>query len=113
MRLIGSRVEHQLREQLVQSNKALCNGGNEKLMHILQALTVDFTRTYVIDWTPEQAEDLYSVLLPNDNVLIVEIPRHEQRGSVIESCSLIQYERKCSKLEKLKVAIVRSLREEQ
>jgi hypothetical protein len=81
MRLIGSLTEDDLREQLSASNASLREGGGSPALRAaLIACGVDPTTAFVLDWIPEQGEDIYTVLDGTRRVLTVELPRGEAGG---------------------------------
>jgi hypothetical protein len=108
MKLIGSRAEQQMREELIRSNLSLQNGSHGRLAEALESANVNIARAYVLNWIPEQAEDIYVVLVPEGEILTVEVPRDE--GQVLlERGQLATYEGKCSKVQRLKVAVAKGL----
>ena len=108
MKLIGSRTEQKMRDELVRSNLALQDGGYGNLTIALELADVNIAGAYVLNWIPEQAEDIYAVLASASEVVIVEVPRAEGRA-LVEREKLAKYEAKCSKLQRLKVAVARDL----
>lgn len=108
MKLIGSRVEQQMRAELARSNLALRNGGLRRLASVLETAGVNLTRAYIVAWIPEQAEDICTVLVSAEEVVIVEVPRKGGEAS-LERQALSAYERSCSKIRRLKIAVARDL----
>lgn len=107
MKLIGSRTEQQMREE-VRSNLLLQDGGYGLLAGALESANVEVARACVLNWIPEQAEDIYVVLVAAGEVMTVEVPRAE--GQVLlEREELAKYEDKCSKIQRLKIAVARDL----
>ncbi|GHU22420.1 hypothetical protein AGMMS50243_21940 [Betaproteobacteria bacterium] len=110
MKLIGSRTEQQMREELVRSNLALRDGSHDRLVKALELANVNVAGAYVLNWIPEQVEDIYAVLVSVGEVVTVEVPRGE--GQVlIDREELVKYEGKCSKIQRLKIAVARDLLE--
>jgi hypothetical protein len=108
MKLIKSRTEQQMREELVRSNLALQDGSNGRLASALESANVNVTCAYVLNWIPEQAEDIYAVLVSAGEVVTVEVPRVE--GQVLlDRDELVKYEVKCSKIQRLKIAVALDL----
>lgn len=108
MKLIGSRTEQQMREELVRSNLSLQDGSYVRLVEVLESANVNVAGAYVLKWIPEQAEDIYAVLVSAGEVVTVEVPRGE--GQVLlEREELAEYEGKCSKVQRLKIAVARDL----
>lgn len=108
MKLIGSNTEQQMREELIRSNLALQDGSYGRLADALESENVNVAGAYVLNWIPEQAEDIYAVLVSAGEVVTVEVPRGE--GQVlVEREELAKYEGKCSKVQRLKIAVARDL----
>jgi hypothetical protein len=108
MKLIGSRVEQQMREELIRSNLALQDGSHFRLANALELANVNVVGAYVLNWTPEQAEDIYEVLASAVEVVTVEIPRSEGLA-LLERESLKAHERKCSKIQRIRIAVALEL----
>lgn len=108
MKLVGSLTEQQMREELVRSNLSLRDGSYGPLIAALESVNVNVAGAYVINWIPEQAEDIYAVLASSNEVLIVEVPRGE--GQIeLERQDLANYQVKCSKVQRLKIAVAQDL----
>ncbi|RFA24188.1 hypothetical protein CAI21_22520 [Alkalilimnicola ehrlichii] len=111
MKLIGSRQEQQLRGELLRSNRALKSGlGNPGLLRVLKESSHDPEKSYVLNWIPEQGEDIYTVLVFPGNLMEIEIPRGS--GSVeMRELDLRNYAEKCSRINKLKLSVALQLME--
>jgi hypothetical protein len=106
--LIGSRNEHKMRDELLRTNLSLRDGSCGPLSAALESANVSVAGAYVINWIPEQAEDIYAVIVSPSEVLIVEIPRG--KGQVhIERQDLVGYQAKCSRVQRLKIAVAQEL----
>ncbi len=76
MSLIGSLTESQIRAELTASNAAIREEtGNPALRAVLVEFGVDLATAFVLDWVPEQGEDIYTVLDGTQRALTVELPR--------------------------------------
>jgi len=108
MKLIGSLAESLLREQLLRSNAALNDGGEDRLVDALRVETTNVADAFVLDWTAEQAEDIYTVLVSADEIVVVEVPRYD--GEVlVERRTLADYRRGCKKSARIKIAVALNL----
>jgi hypothetical protein len=108
MKLIGSRTEQQMREELIRSNLSLQDGSYGRLVAALESANINVVGAYVLNWIPEQTEDIYAVLVSANNVLTAEVPRSE--GEVLLAREdLAGYEGKCSNVQRLKIAVARDL----
>ena len=82
MRLIGSLTEDDIRRRLSASNAACRDGGNPSLRAALLSSGVDLATAFVLQWVPEQAEDIYTVLDGTRRMLTIELPRGEASGPI-------------------------------
>lgn len=108
MKLIGSRTEQQMREELIRSNLSLQDGSRSRLADALRDAGVSVAGAYVLNWIPEQAEDIYVVLVSAIDVVVVEVPRGEGE-LLVERQELAKFEDKCSKTLRLKIAVARNM----
>lgn len=59
MKLIGSRQEKKYREELKQSHWSLFHkNANLRLLKALKNICPDMRTAYVIEWVPDQGEDI-------------------------------------------------------
>jgi hypothetical protein len=108
MRLIGSRIENELRAEILASRAALSDGRNKGLRDALEASEIDIRLVAVVNWIPEQGEDIYHVLLPSDEILIIEVP-HEGLKTLEERIAVREYASECSKVARLKLAVAKDV----
>lgn len=105
MKLIGSLAEQQMRNELLRSNLALQDGSHERLVPALALENVDIADAFV---TPEQFEGIYSILVSEKEIVTGEVPRYG--GEVLLAReNRASYESKCSKVQKLKIAVAEAL----
>ncbi|MDB6372550.1 hypothetical protein [Photorhabdus bodei] len=93
MKLIDSLIEKEYRQQLLQSRKSLFAGDNPKLLSLLYEVRPETKSAFVLEWVPEQGEDLYTVLLDKELIVTVEISRINSEKLILEEISLEQYEK--------------------
>jgi hypothetical protein len=108
MKLIGSLSEAREREELVASNAEL-RRRDGALASALVAAGFDVTTAFVLEWIPEQAEDLFVVLVGPDRVVRVEVVRATGNVAAIEETAIGDY-RPPSKPTRLRLAIALDLR---
>ena len=71
-------TDDEIEQTLILSNRMLVEGRtNPRLLEVLLAEFGSVDRTFVIDWIPEQGEDIYTVAVPPSTIATVEIPRDE------------------------------------
>ncbi len=109
MKLIGSKMESDFREQLLRSNEAL-QDPNSKLRQALEAEGHETKNAYVLHWTSEQLEDLYSVLIGGSYLVDVEIEKYEiSKTPILERIELKPYLRGLSKMNQVRLAVAQDL----
>lgn len=101
-------ADQQTREELVRSNLALQDGSHGPLVAALRGANANLANSYVVNWIPEQAQDIYTVLIEMGTVLIVEIPRDGSRVQ-IERQELSNFEAECSRVQRRKIAVAKEL----
>ena len=109
MKLINSRQEKEFEKELRKSNATIRNGTcSSRLLGALKANETDLTRLFVLNWVPEQAEDLYAIFVPPNEVLEIEVPRYTGPVKVVR-LQLSEYVKGSSKTQRRKVAVAQSL----
>ncbi|MED1915782.1 hypothetical protein P4V64_10730 [Bacillus thuringiensis] len=106
MRLKGSKTELDLRQHLVNSNLLLSSDENHSiLLSILRENFPKLRTAYVIDWIPEQGEDIYQILVDDNAVAEIELDRHSKMHTRIETVSVAQYKHGLSKVNQIRLAV--------
>jgi hypothetical protein len=89
-----SLSDEQLMSELTEGRERLLSDtASQKLLSTLRRRLQSITQNiYILNWIPEQGEDLYDVLVDGVTVVHVEIP-HTAQGSdeVFEQCSVEDY----------------------
>ena len=109
VRLIGSKMEEDFREELVYSNAALQNP-DSRLHQVLESHGYSTSRAYVLHWTPEQLEDIYVVLIDASVLVSVEIDKFE--GAClpeVDEMELKDYVRGLSRMNQVRLAVAQDL----
>ena len=76
MRLIGSLSEQKFREQLAASQRSLLVLHNfPSLLACLQKHFPQISSALILEWTPEQLEDIYDVLINGTQVATLKIAK--------------------------------------
>ncbi|WP_419905208.1 hypothetical protein [Kiloniella sp.] len=134
MRLIGSRREVKLREELVAGHQHLFANADKKdksIRSLFKKLFVNMSKeqkedkrilsclrsnypnmvtAYCLHWIPEQGEDIYFYLVDLDNVAVIEIDRLDDRVEIIfENMTLRAYRKELSKSGRLLLAVALDL----
>jgi hypothetical protein len=86
---------------------------NQRLLEVLLAEFGSVEKTFVINWIPEQGEDIYTVAVPPGTIATVEIPRDESPVvPIIEKVAFDQYRRDSKRMTneiRRKLSVVRDL----
>ena len=104
--------DEEIKRGLLESKEALFSGEeNSALLKVMREKFPEINVAFILDWIPEQAEDIYWVLIDVGRVAIIEVPRSAKRtpdGPLVEVRSIENYnDKKLSKRarRKLKVAL--------
>lgn len=114
MKLKGSKTEEDLRAQLRASREGLFRDpANERLLAGLRSHFPNLTSAYVLSWTPDQGEDIFTVLIDTATVAFVELDRiHAATEPRIDSMSVAEYLRhRLGRPRRLKMAVAIDLAE--
>lgn len=88
-----------LRRELENSSRQLFGGENAKLLLALRSKLPDLLSAYVVDWIPEQGEDIYTVIVGQDLVAVVEIDRlSAAREPLVDVYTLEEYRKEHASL---------------
>jgi len=78
LKLKGTRTELEIREGLLKSHQSLFHDErSSRLLSILKTFFPEMKTAYIIYWTPEQGEDIFSLLINNDKIASIEIDRYD------------------------------------
>jgi len=106
---IRNRLENELIEDIIESSYIL-REEDGILKSVLIYEGVDCFNSYLINYIPEQGEDIYFILAHPEEVIILEITRHKKKW-VLEKISVTDYLKNCSKLTKRKLRAAKQLLE--
>lgn len=111
MKLIGSKTEQELREQLIESNHLLFKSEEKKkLIEIIKILHPEMTTAYILDWIPEQGEDIYKILINDNLILEIELDRlNNEFEPIVDTQTIPQYLQGLSKPGQIKLAVALDL----
>jgi hypothetical protein len=107
MKLIGSKIEQYYRDILVTANILLFHDNSMKrLLKILQNTFPDMKTAYFIGHTTEQGEDIYTLLINNDLITIIELDSYNlDTEPIIEAMPIKDYKYGLSKIGQIKLAV--------
>jgi len=95
MKLVNSLLEKGLEDGLVKG-KITPNtfDGDKRILKVLKENVPNFKCGYVVSWTPEQGEDLYSIVVNEKVIFKIEVNRIDLEEEVIWSAVPIKEYRK-------------------
>lgn len=107
LKLIGSKTEAETRKQLVESHRSLFNSESKKNLRALLRVSFPWMKTaYVINWIPEQGEDIFEILIDCECIAVVEMDRiNPSVGMQIEKISINTYLRGLKKIDQIRLAV--------
>ncbi|WP_415905963.1 hypothetical protein ACMXYX_10075 [Neptuniibacter sp. QD72_48] len=109
MKLIGSKMERDFREELLKSSEAL-QDPESKLRQVLEDESHITQNAYVLHWTSEQLEDLYTVLISGSYLVDVEIDKYDDSKSPkVKRNELKPYLHGLSKINQVRLAVAQDL----
>lgn len=109
MKLIGSKMENDFRQELIRSNEELHNP-DSRLRQVLEGKGYNTLNAYVLNWVPEQLEDIYLVLIDGSFLVGVEIDKFEQtKPPLFERIELNDYLHGLSKMNQVRLAVAKEL----
>ena len=112
MKLTGSLVEKQYRNELITSRDDLSKNKNQ-LFVLLEKTLSPINSALTLNWTPEQLEDIYTILVNGQYVITLEIPKNPNILPTITSETKAEYERSLtSKHKRIQLAVALDLSNE-
>lgn len=102
----------ELKDSLLKSMNLLLSGKNNVLLlKTLRNIDPQLSFALILNWIPEQTEDIYWVLLASESVLAIEVPREPDLDIIdisVKKYTLHEYKNRCLSAEpkaKLKAAL--------
>ena len=111
MKLKGTKTEDEMQAELRRSHEALVSDpAKSRLREALRSRGINENAAFVLNWIPEQSEDLYEVLIDQNTVLEIELERLDSSVEpVISELKMRDYERRLSKNGRIKLAVAISM----
>lgn len=111
MKRKGSKTEQDFRVQLIKSHTSLFQeASNERLLSVLQKSFPEMRTAYFIGHTPEQGEDLYTILVNTDTIASIELDRYNLDAEpIVGRLSLQDFSKGLSKINQIKIAVALDL----
>jgi hypothetical protein len=111
VKLTGSMTEEGYRAELVKSRSSLFTDDDKKgLLSCLRARYPSMRTACIINWTPEQSEDVYRILIDTSVVIVVESDRQDRdHPRITREISLQEYQSALSKTARIKLSVALDL----
>lgn len=112
VKLIGSKTEDDFRRELISGSKFFSE--NARGRNVLERIRMEFPNVrsaYILNWIPEQGEEIIDVLVDDDIVVHLEVPHTFKQLTeiVLSRVTLYRYERSLSKSSQIKLAVALEL----
>mgnify|MGYP000013949786 FL=1 len=108
MKLIGSRMESEFREQLKES--LLNFSANYRLVSALESDGHNTSRACTLQWIPEQGEDIFVVLIDGSYLVSVELSKFEPNTPpIFERTELKDYRSGLSRMHQIQLLVAQEL----
>lgn len=98
--------EKLINDLLFSRNQLLYQNGHPKLLEILRHTFENLSdKIFIVDWIPEQGEDIFTVLIDAEKIIIVELSKTEEELPLIKVLPIGEYYKKyrLSKIDKRKI----------
>jgi hypothetical protein len=111
MKLIGSKLEQEYREELVASRAFHFSAHSQsRLKEALQSAGYCVGNAIVLHWTPDQSEDFYTVLIEGTFLAAVRIDRSDaEEAPTIKRHELREYLRGLSRVYQVQLLVAQDL----
>jgi hypothetical protein len=111
MRLIGSKLEQDYREELKASRAFHFSASSQsRLKEVLQSAGYSVGNALVLHWTPDQSEDFYTVLIEGAFLATVRIDRSDAGDTPsIDRYELQDYLRGLSRVYQVQLLVAQDL----
>jgi hypothetical protein len=108
MKLIGSLTESQFRKQLIASSLAWRD--EPRIIKLLEEHGVPVESMFTLNWTPDQMEDLYTILINGRSVVCLWVPKYSGSPRVVSVEATTTYARRLkSTVKRIQLAVALEL----
>lgn len=108
MKLIKSKTELDIREQLLKSNTFFQSPS--RLKSALEEQGHSTAHAFTLNWTPEQNEDIYLVLVDGAYLVKIELDRVQSDSvPVCERIEIADYKHQLKKMKQIELLIAQDL----
>lgn len=107
-------MESDFRKELINSNNQLFSPESDsKLKQLLENAGHSTVKAYVLDWIPDQTEDIFTVLIDGKYLVRTEIDRLDQASqAVVERQEIKSYLKGLSRINQVRLLVAQDLANE-
>jgi len=111
MKLIGSIMEREFREELEASHQQYFSANSKyRLKSFLTSKSIPWNNAYILNWIPEQTEDIYVILIEGKSLISVEIDRIDSNSPpLFEEIDIKEYMHGLSRMNQVKLLVAKEL----
>ncbi|WP_433943155.1 hypothetical protein [Paenibacillus sp. SN-8-1] len=111
VKLIGSKTEQEIRELLIKSNQLLFKSEDKiTLLEVIKSFYTEMITAYIINWIPEQGEDIYKILINDSIIAEIELERNNSEiEPKVKTITISQYLKGLNKQNQIKLAVALDL----
>ncbi|KZN57702.1 hypothetical protein N473_26710 [Pseudoalteromonas luteoviolacea CPMOR-1] len=108
MKLIGSKMELDFREELITSRNSFKSSSS--LKRVLESNGHSTANAIVLHHTPDQTEDIYLVLINGSYIISVELDRYDQSvPPILELIELKEYKHGLSRMNQVRLLVAQDI----
>lgn len=102
-------MESDFRDKLIASNKYHFSG-DSRLKSVLESNGHRTENAYVLHWTPDQGEDLYTILIDGEYLVTTELDRCDLSVTpIVERSEIKGYIKGLSRMYQVQLAVAKEL----
>jgi hypothetical protein len=107
MKLKGTMTEQAYREELISSKSRLFNDiSMRKYLNIIRETFPSMKTAHVLNWIPEQGEDIFIFLVDTHSVIKIELDRYDSTiAPIIDVYPIKSWMKGLSKTFQIKIAV--------
>ncbi len=112
MKLVDSLQEKQFRAELSRGHHSLFHEETgARLLAFLKEKFGQLKTAYVLQWIPEQGEDICTILVNDDVIAELEVPRIDPAGEplMLRTTTMAEYAKRLTKIDQIKLAVALDL----
>lgn len=102
-------TEDAFKDKLVRSHESLFSANGSVLLQVLKSIYPELTTAYVIGWTPDQGQYIYTVLVDMSHVISIEIDRFTDESIVLEKRDIASYKKGLKRVRQIQLAVALDL----